>query len=485
MTIVLRTVLLFATATPATEGGGPHWHTELDRALDAARQGGWPLAILFTNSKTCAACTLLERNVLGEPAFATLADRFAWLLVDGGGRSELDAAAQAAHDGLWQRFHAGPIPSLMLCDSAGVPFATVTGYDERQSPAAYAAAVARSAQTQAERDRLFALADTAADDAKAAALDGAFATLRTAFGKDWCDRLGDPVRHFYGARLAQFVALPMSDELRARYAADLAAHGRRRRLEAIDARLKIPQAEQDWDGVFAILDAAIDDPANADVRNELRLRRRTWCEWADRPEEGLTLAHVMLAEDWLDRQQRRSLEERVVQHLRNAGRHAEALAEADRLLATTHRGNAGTLHARIAVLQAMKRYADSAEAWKDYAAVKEVGSSRWQDAVYLRALDLRRAGRHRQAATELERLAGHESVEPWLQARSLAWAATERAEAGEPADAERALGEARKALAAAEVTGLRAEDRSGILDLVDRAEAALEEAWCRKLNESD
>ncbi len=81
ISLVLTTAVVLATACSSRAGDDDakadanadvkvDWFTDLAKAQDVAKKQGKPIFLMFTGTKWCGACQLLEKNILSKPEFA-------------------------------------------------------------------------------------------------------------------------------------------------------------------------------------------------------------------------------------------------------------------------------------------------------------------------------------------------------------------------------------------------------------------------------
>ncbi len=138
-------------ATQKAPAEKPTWQTDLDSALNLAKDSGNDVFCLFTGTEWCPPCIELEKNVFGTDIFNETAAQFVPTRI-----VVKRALADNSEDvvALLAKYRISMFPTVVLFDSSGYPYAVVTGAGD--APADYLKRVADAKAIKAERDALFA-----------------------------------------------------------------------------------------------------------------------------------------------------------------------------------------------------------------------------------------------------------------------------------------------------------------------------------------
>lgn len=171
--------LLFACA--ALSAQALTQHKDLDTAVSAAT-GDEVVMLSFTGTDWCPACIYLHDKIFAHESFATgdfgkglhLAEVVFPRLpeaVAAVGKEQIDA-----NERLFEQYHITTgLPTIILHDAEGKPFATVVG--ARRTPEEYRAALDEALKLRAERDAKFAAAEGLQGMERARALAAALGVM--------------------------------------------------------------------------------------------------------------------------------------------------------------------------------------------------------------------------------------------------------------------------------------------------------------------
>ncbi len=145
--------------TLADEKAEKLWLTNFEEAKKVASKKQLDILMLFTGSDWCAPCMRLERGVLETDVFKNKAqERFVLLVLDNPrSRTKITKDERAHSIALRGKFQIQSVPTVILTDSEGVPYAYKKGYGG-QAAKAYVAELLRLQEIRKERDAAFARA---------------------------------------------------------------------------------------------------------------------------------------------------------------------------------------------------------------------------------------------------------------------------------------------------------------------------------------
>ncbi len=324
---------LFAGASAAEEKAV--WLRDLDAAKREAKRSQEDILIVFTGKGWCYPCKLLEREDLTQPAFVRRA-RGDYVLVeldDTFGDTKEEEARELRLRNLQETYLARGVPTVVLADADGVPYAIWTGYSQGigVTPSLVMIKLAQAARTL--RDRNFRLATATTGRERAEHLNQGITAVAGLLGslEDGGD---DPVLVFYK---------PQVEEIRK---ADGTGAGtvwggyeaRRKKRdqwvarEAVFSRLKEFDAK-DYRDAIAYLDEQVKKPGDRDSHWRLERTRQVYLEWDQQHEKALANARRLLESPDLSEKDRESLLDREAYNLHNLGRVDDLLAHYDRRVA--------------------------------------------------------------------------------------------------------------------------------------------------------
>lgn len=179
-TVRLLTLILLAlvgSRVDAAEQEG--WLVSLEKAKAAAASEKKDILMEFTGSDWCPPCIRLKEEVLDTEVFKTEAPKdFVLLKLD----SPQDRSKQSPEEikevsELSEKFQITGVPTILLADEQGRPFAMMDGYDGTMTAEDYVQALSKKRKGRTERDELFAKANKASGIEKAKLLDQAISMV--------------------------------------------------------------------------------------------------------------------------------------------------------------------------------------------------------------------------------------------------------------------------------------------------------------------
>jgi thioredoxin-related protein len=336
---------LFASASLAEEKAV--WLRDLDAAKREAKKSHRDILILFTGKGWCYPCQLLEREVLTQPAFERRV-RGDYVLVELDftfGDTKEEKVREFRLRNLQDRYLAPGVPSVVLADADGVPYAIWTGYSEGigVTPGLLMINLAQTARTL--RDQQFRLATEATGRARAEHLHQGITAVARLLGS-LEDRGDDPVLVFYKPQVEE---IRKADGTGAgagtvwgRYETRQKKRDEYVAREAVFSRLKKFEAK-DFRGAIAYLDEQIKHPLDRDLHWRLEWTRQVYLEWDEQHEQALANARRLLQRPDLSEKDRESLLDREAYNLKNLGRVDELSSHFDRRIAAARGDTRKTL----------------------------------------------------------------------------------------------------------------------------------------------
>ena len=162
----LASIALFSNAALAAGNG---WMTDFAAAKKKALTEKKDLLIEFTGSDWCPPCKMLNKNVFSKAAFVKAAsEKFVLVALDFPRKKELPAKEKAQNTKLIGLYAVQAFPTILLCDSKGMPYAQ-SGF-EQGGPVEYMAALNAKRPLKQQRDQAIAAANKLEGKAKANAL---------------------------------------------------------------------------------------------------------------------------------------------------------------------------------------------------------------------------------------------------------------------------------------------------------------------------
>jgi thioredoxin-related protein/tetratricopeptide (TPR) repeat protein len=406
---VLAVSMLAASLFPSATGAEDKavWLRDLDAAKEEANTSHRDILIVFTGKGWCYPCQLLEREVLTQPAFERRV-RGDYVLVELDftfGDTKEEKVREFRLRNLQDRYLARGVPTVVLADAHGVPYAIQTGYASGigVTPSLLMIKLARTARTL--RDRHFRLAAATTGKERAEYLhQGIIAVARLLGSLE--DRGDDPVLVFYKPQVEEIRKADGAGTGKVwdRYEARRKERDQWVSREAVFSRLKEFDAKN-YRGAIAYLDEQIKKPGDRDLHWRLERTRQVYLEWDEQHEKALANARRLLQGVDLSEKDRDWLRDREADNLKNLGRIDELLSHFDRRIAAARgdtRKSLTLLHEKAQWISYFDRPEQAQAAWRGYRAAVAPGSEDWLNATQGLAEQLRKAGQHRAAIELLE-----------------------------------------------------------------------------------
>lgn len=400
------------------------WLRNFEQAAGEAKAGEKDLFILFTGHGWCYACEVLDREVFQQPEFTQFAaDDFVFVEFDFNfGDSEEEKRRKAAFMSLRSRYLAPAVPTVVLADTQGLPYAYITGYDNGTGLQEFLAKIASARKAKEKRDKLTSLAASRSGDSKAKMLSEALTSIIPQLGKIG-ERGDDPLLRFYGEVIDDILKLTDGKgDTAQKFVSMQKQRDEWIASEAVFEGLKEFKASKDYAGAINYIDSILPSQESPELRWRLEWARQIYLEWDDKNQEALDNSRRLMALKEVSDENRELLLDREAYNLFGLNRVDEGLSHYDRRIE-----NAGTdLKKRLRLLfwkSQMVLGRDPVEqsiaAWRSYRKATESGTDEWSNATSLLARELRRADRHLEAV---------QLVNGLLKKRQEAWLLLDAAE---------------------------------------------------------
>lgn len=157
---------------------GDHWLVDFEAAKAQAAKEGKSLLMEFTGSDWCPPCKALHKSVLSTDTFINETPKhFVLLKLDNPrDKSKQSEEEQQQYKRLAQEYKVSGVPTIILADDKGRPYAKKVGYGGTPAEE-YVNELVGKADILKQRNALLAKAETAADADKARLLDEAISLI--------------------------------------------------------------------------------------------------------------------------------------------------------------------------------------------------------------------------------------------------------------------------------------------------------------------
>ena len=184
------------------------WALDIEDAKAQAAREKKDLFIYFSGSDWCPWCVLFHRTILSRPAFITEVPKHFVMVQLDSPMTKPKPTNFAQIETLSQRWQIDAIPTVILADAQGKPFARIQNDPSEEARARYIDNLLAAQKVRASRDDALARAKSAQGLERAKHLDAALRVLP-----------GDLVEMAYGDLTAEILALDAKDDagLRTRY----------------------------------------------------------------------------------------------------------------------------------------------------------------------------------------------------------------------------------------------------------------------------
>lgn len=206
----------------------PGWIVSKEEASTKAVKESKDILMEFTGSDWCPPCKALYKNVISTDHFKEQApENFVLLLLDNPrDKSHQTDEEQAQYKELSQEYNIEGVPTIILADASGRPYAKMVGYGG-DSPEKYVDNLKAHMEKRVNRDAAMAKAEQASGAEKAKYLDEAL----KAIDPDGSDP--DMIVTFYGETIDQIIDLDQSSDLSGKYVSMRSSAKLRKRIQEI------------------------------------------------------------------------------------------------------------------------------------------------------------------------------------------------------------------------------------------------------------
>jgi thioredoxin-related protein len=227
----------------AAFAGGEGWSHDFEAAKKQAASEKKDLLMDFTGSDWCGWCIKLNDEVFKhEPFKAGVKDTFVLVELDyPKDKSKLSEETQKQNDELRDKYAIQGYPTILLCDSEGLPYAA-TGY-QKGGPEKYVSHLNELRGNKAKRDEAFAKAEKAEGVDKAKALMAGLEAMGLDEGL---------VNNFYGKIAGEIKAADPKDETGFKKKEETKA-----RFTAFQTQLQETAQGGDMDAALALVDKTL------------------------------------------------------------------------------------------------------------------------------------------------------------------------------------------------------------------------------------
>jgi serine/threonine-protein kinase len=222
---------------------GINWVLDIEEAKAQATREHKDLFIYFSGSDWCPWCVLFQRTVLSRPAFITeVSTQFVMVQLDSP-VTKPQPANHAQIDELSRRWQIDGIPTVMLADEKGKPFARFRNDPSEEARARYVEDVLAARRVRADRDLALSRASASQGLERAKLLDSALRHLPR-----------DLVEAAYADLVAEIVALDANDQagLRTRYESS--------RASLVRTEASVAFGKRAWSTVIQLINGLAREP---------------------------------------------------------------------------------------------------------------------------------------------------------------------------------------------------------------------------------
>ena len=176
--IVVLALALLTNITASQSWATPNdgFITDMEAAVEQAKEQDKDLLLLFTGSDWCPPCKALEKEVFSQQEFLDgVSEEFVLVMLDFPQNKELPQELKEQNDSLAAKFSISSYPTVIMVDQDLKPFA-FSGYKEG-GPENYIELMTEARQLRIKRDENLAAAKDKTGDERAKLLDAAIAGL--------------------------------------------------------------------------------------------------------------------------------------------------------------------------------------------------------------------------------------------------------------------------------------------------------------------
>lgn len=397
-----------SAAQPSASPAQPPWIRDLDAGKKAAQAAGKDLIVVFTGHGWCLNCDILDREVFQQAAFIEEAGKshvFVELDLVLGESAEDKAREKKFRE--WQKdYLINGVPTVVLVDSDGRPYAFMTGHAPGNGPLT-ALAMLRMAQiAKKQRDEHFRAARIAGPADRARYLHQGIQSVGWLLGSTQ-ERGDDPVLAFYKDRVAEIEKEDAVGNFRDLYAKRRVERDAWVAADSVFSRLKKFSETKDNRGAIEFIQFTLPTVKDRETRWRLEIARKTYLEWDGQYAEALSTVRRLYDFPGLRADERLYLQRREAFNLFNLKRIDEGIELYDRMISDARDDPKARLKEqwwKAQMLNSHGTHEQAIAAWREYRDADQRGSDRWKTATSLLAYKLRAQTKHREAIVLIHEL---------------------------------------------------------------------------------
>jgi len=403
--IILATFcLIHLIADDVNAATGPDWIRDFEKGKQIAKAEGKDLFLLFTGHGWCYHCELLDQAIFQKHEFVdALSKQYVFVELDFNfGETPEEKKREIRFQQLQSHYLAPAAPTAVLADGAGIPYAFITGYNEKTGLQGYLKFVTAAQKAKTKCDALLTAAAAESGISRARLLSHALDSIAPQLG-DIDERGDEPLLHFYKETVEEI--LKLTDNTRSIANKYISLRSSRDAWIAennVFDKLKAFDSKKDYTGAIQFIAESLKTTKNEQVRWRLEMTRQAYLEWGDQFEQALENCQRVLALDNIPEDSLEAFLNREAFNLFRLKRFDEGIAHFERRLREAGSDKEKRLKLLAWKVQLMLRHTPvekSIEACQRYRNATKHGTDDWLQATYLLALELRRAERHLQALT--------------------------------------------------------------------------------------
>jgi thioredoxin-related protein/tetratricopeptide (TPR) repeat protein len=425
-------LVLLSVASSFASAESPPWIRDLEAGKKAALESGKDLMIVFTGHGWCLSCDILDKEIFQQPLFIEYAAKthvFVELDLVFGETPEMKAR-EAQYRKLQEQYLIRGVPTVVLADADGRPYAIMTGHTRGDGPVTGLAMMQLALLAKKRRDQEFSAADQVVGVERARLLSRGIQSVGWLLGSI-AERGNDPALVFYRPQITEITRLDStaSGEVRAPYDARRSQRDDWIARESVFDKLTPFNETRDYRGALELIGTTIPKVKDRETLARLERSRQTYLEWDKQYEAALKNIQRLLATLDLRPNELEWALDREAFNLFNLERIDEGLSHYDRRIAEARNNpekRRRLLWWKAQLILNRGRGEQAIAAWRDFRDAEPRETRRWQTATSLLARELRKADKHQEALELVNQvLEIDKSKEPNLE---IAWSMIDAAE---------------------------------------------------------
>jgi thioredoxin-related protein/tetratricopeptide (TPR) repeat protein len=388
----------------------PAWVRDMEQAKKLAKANDKDLLLVFTATRWCHPCQLLDREVFHAKEFFFPASKdYVFVEFDSStyGDSPSEKRREEEHRKLQKQFLADIVPTVILADPDGVPYAMLTGWEEGAGPLKALIALRIAQMAKSQRDRFLKNAMKLTGPGRAEQIHNAISVVEPLLGSI-DDRGDDPILTFYKTQVEDILKSAGGEMsvLRKQYESRIERTKDWHTRHAVLARLKQFKAEEDYPKAIEYITSALETTTDKSIRWRLETARQTYLEWSKRYDDALANVRRLQRLPELSDKQRAILVDSEIYNLFNLKRTDEGLALYDQQIAATKsKTRLKWIGEKAGMIVAHGGTAkQTIPACLEYRLAAEDKSEHWRTASLLLGSEYQRAGQHQDAIKVFEEM---------------------------------------------------------------------------------